>query len=267
MNIYEETKFIMKKYNVHANKKLGQNFLFDEQALETIANGVEQEDTIIEIGPGLGTLTAILLQKAKKVIAVELDPNMVEIISDRFKMYDNIEIINEDILKLDINKLAPKAKIVANLPYYITTSIITELIKTNITDITILIQKEVAERICATPGDKKAGAITYFVNYYADAERVANVSKESFIPAPEVESAIVRIKKLSEPRVKVKNEELLFKLIKENFTKRRKTIMNSISQNIEKNKLSEILAKLGVSESVRGEELSLEIFAKIADLC
>ena len=256
MNIYEETKFIMKKYNVHANKKLGQNFLFDEQALETIANGVEQEDTIIEIGPGLGTLTAILLQKAKK-----------EIISDRFKMYDNIEIINEDILKLDINKLAPKAKIVANLPYYITTSIITELIKTNITDITILIQKEVAERICATPGDKKAGAITYFVNYYADAEIVANVSKESFIPAPEVESAIVRIKKLSEPRVKVKNEELLFKLIKENFTKRRKTIMNSISQNIEKNKLSEILAKLGVSESVRGEELSLEIFAKIADLC
>ena len=256
MNIYEETKFIMKKYNVHANKKLGQNFLFDEQALETIANGVEQEDTIIEIGPGLGTLTAILLQKAKKVIAVELDPNMVEIISDRFKMYDNIEIINEDILKLDINKLAPKAKIVANLPYYITTSIITELIKTNI-----------AERICATPGDKKAGAITYFVNYYADAEIVANVSKESFIPAPEVESAIVRIKKLSEPRVKVKNEELLFKLIKENFTKRRKTIMNSISQNIEKNKLSEILAKLGVSESVRGEELSLEIFAKIADLC
>ena len=266
MNIYEETKFIMKKYNVHANKKLGQNFLFDEQALETIANGVEKEDTIIEIGTGLGTLTAILLQKAKKVIAVELDSNMVEIISERFKMYDNIEIINEDILKLDINKLAPKAKVVANLPYYITTSIITELIKTNITDITILI-KEVAERICATPGDKKAGAITYFVNYYADAEIEANVSKESFIPAPEVESAIVRIKKLSEPRVKVKNEELLFKLIKENFTKRRKTIMNSISQNIEKNKLSEILAKLGVSESVRGEELSLEIFAKIADLC
>lgn len=267
MNIYEETKFIMKKYNVHANKKLGQNFLFDEQALETIANGVEKEDTIIEIGPGLGTLTAILLQKAKKVIAVELDSNMVEIISERFKMYDNIEIINEDILKLDINKLAPKAKVVANLPYYITTSIITELIKTNITDITILIQKEVAERICATPGDKKAGAITYFVNYYADAEIEANVSKESFIPAPEVESAIVRIKKLSEPRVKVKNEELLFKLIKENFTKRRKTIMNSISQNIEKNKLSEILAKLGISESVRGEELSLEIFAKIANLC
>ena len=114
MNIYEETKFIMKKYNVHANKKLGQNFLFDEQALDTIANEVTTEDTIIEIGPGLGTLTAILLQKAKKVIAVELDPNMVEIISERFKMYDNIEIINEDILKLDINKLAPKAKVVAN---------------------------------------------------------------------------------------------------------------------------------------------------------
>ena len=267
MNIYEETKFIMKKYNVHANKKLGQNFLFDEQALDTIANEVTLEDTIIEIGPGLGTLTAILLQKAKKVIAVELDPKMVEIISERFKMYDNIEIINEDILKLDINKLAPKAKVVANLPYYITTSIVTELIKANITDITILIQKEVAERICAKPGDKKAGAITYFVNYYADAEIVTNVSKDSFIPAPEVESSIVRIKKLPEPRIKVKNEELLFKLIKANFTKRRKTITNSLSQSIPKNKLLEILSELGLPESTRGEELSLEIFAKIADLC
>lgn len=267
MNIYEETKFIMKKYNVHANKKLGQNFLFDEQALTTIVNEVTKEDVIIEIGPGLGTLTSILLQKAQKVIAVELDPHMVEIISDRFKMYDNIEIINEDILKLDINQLAPKAKVVANLPYYITTSIITELIKTNITDITILIQKEVAERICANPGDKKAGAITYFVNYYADAKIVANVSKESFIPAPEVESSIVRIKKLTKPRVKVNNEELLFKLIKENFTKRRKTITNSLSQTISKNKLIEILEKLELPESTRGEELSLEIFAKIADLC
>ena len=241
--------------------------MFDEQALDSIANEVTTEDTIIEIGPGLGTLTAILLQKAKKVIAVELDPNMVEIISERFKMYDNIEIINEDILKLDINKLASKAKVVANLPYYITTSIVTELIKANITDITILIQKEVAERICAKPGDKKAGAITYFVNYYADAEIVANVSKDSFIPAPEVESSIVRMKKLPEPRVKVKNAELLFKLIKENFTKRRKTITNSLSQSIQKNKLLEILSELGLPESTRGEELSLEIFAKIADLC
>ena len=153
------------------------------------------------------------------------------------------------------------------MPYYITTSIVTELIKANITDITILIQKEVAERICAKPGDKKAGAITYFVNYYADAEIVANVSKDSFIPAPEVESSIVRIKKIPEPRIKVKNEELLFKLIKENFTKRRKTITNSLSQSIPKNKLLEILSELGLPESTRGEELSLEIFAKIADLC
>ena len=204
-----KNKFNHKSEIHEAKKKYGQNFLEDSELSEKIIeiSGVSKDIEVIEIGPGLGTLTAILLQKAKKVIAVELDPNMVEIISERFKMYDNIEIINEDILKLDINKLAPKAKVVANLPYYITTSIITELIKTNITDITILIQKEVAERICAIPGNKKAGAITYFVNYYADAEIVANVSKESFIPAPEVESAIVRIKKLSEPRVKVKNEE------------------------------------------------------------
>ena len=216
MNIYEETKFLIKKYNVHPNKKLGQNFLIDEHALNKIASEVTKEDT------GLETLTSILLKKAKKVIVIELDSKMVEIISDRFKLYDNIEVIHEDVLKLDINKLAPKAKIVANLPYYITTSIITNLIKTNITDITILIQKEVAERICANPGEKKAGAITYYVKYYSNAEIIDYVSKESFIPEPEVESAIVRIK---------------------------------------------ILEQLGLSENIRGEDLTLEIFAKIADLC
>ncbi len=267
MNIYEETKFLIKKYNVHPNKKLGQNFLIDEHALNKIASEVTKEDTVIEIGPGLGTLTSILLKKAKKVIVIELDSKMVEIISDRFKLYDNIEVIHEDVLKLDINKLAPKAKIVANLPYYITTSIITNLIKTNITDITILIQKEVAERICANPGEKKAGAITYYVKYYSNAEIIDNVPKESFIPEPEVESAIVRIKKLEKTSVKVKNEDLMFKLIKENFTKRRKTIINSLSNEIEKEKLLKILEQLGLSENIRGEDLTLEIFAKIADLC
>ncbi len=267
MNVYDETKFIIKKYNVQPNKKLGQNFLFDENALNKITQNVTKEDTVIEIGPGLGTLTAILLEKSKKVIAVELDKKMIDIIEERFKLYNNLEIINDDICKLDINKIAPKAKVVANLPYYITTSIITQLLKTNIQDITILIQKEVAERICALPGSKDAGAITYYVNYYSDAKIIGQVSKTSFIPNPEVESCIVNLKKLEMPRVKVQDEKLLFEIIKTNFTKRRKTIINSLSSAIDKNKLVEILKKLNISENERGENLTLEQYANIANMC
>ncbi len=266
MTIYQETKYIMDKYDVHPNKKLGQNFLFDEAALNKIADGVNKEDTVIEIGPGLGTLTAILLEKAKKVIAVELDPKMVEILKQRFVLYENFEILNEDILKVDIDKIAPNAKVVANLPYYITTSIVTKLLTTNIKDITILIQKEVAERISCNPGDKDAGAITYYVNYYADAKIIGDVHKESFIPSPEVESSIVRLTKLAHPRVDVKDETLLFEMIRENFTKRRKTITNSLSNTIEKNKLTMILEKMNLSQNVRGETLTLEQFAEIANM-
>ena len=190
---------------------------------------------------------------------------MYSIIKERFIAYNNIEIINKDVLKVDINKLAPKAKVVANLPYYITTSIITNLLKTDIQDITILIQKEVAQRICAMPGDKEAGAITYFVNYYADAHIIGNVPKESFIPNPEVESSIVNIQKLDKPRVQVKDEKLFFEIIKTNFTKRRKTILNSLSTIANKNELEQILTKLGISLNERGENLSLEQYAEIAN--
>lgn len=266
MNIFEETKFIMNKYDVHPNKRLGQNFLFDEQSLQTIASEVTSEDTVIEIGPGLGTLTAILAEKASKVIAVELDSNMVQILEDRFKLYNNVQIIQDDILHVDIDKIAPKAKIVANLPYYITTSIITKLLNTNIKDITILIQKEVAERICAEPGTKKAGAITYYVKYYADSKIVANVPKECFIPSPEVESAVVKITKRNEKAVKVNNEKLFFDIIKTNFTQRRKTILNSLSSIIDKKVLKNILKECKIEEVERGENLSLEQFAMIANL-
>ena len=266
MNIFEETKFIMNKYDVHPNKRLGQNFLFDEQSLQTIASEVTSEDTVIEIGPGLGTLTAILAEKASKVIAVELDSNMVQILEDRFKLYNNVQIIQDDILYVDIDKIAPKAKIVANLPYYITTSIITKLLNTNIKDITILIQKEVAERICAEPGTKKAGAITYYVKYYADSKIVANVPKECFIPSPEVESAVVKITKRNEKAVKVNNEKLFFDIIKTNFTQRRKTILNSLSSIIDKEVLKNILKECKIEEVERGENLSLEQFAMIANL-
>lgn len=265
MNLYDETKFIMQKYDVHPNKKLGQNFLIDEETLDVITKDISKDDVIIEIGPGLGTLTSRLLEKAKKVYAVELDPKMVEILQDRFKLYENLEIINEDILKLDINKIAPKAKVVANLPYYITTSIITKIIKANIKDITILIQKEVADRICAIPSEKEAGAITYFVYYYADSKIIKNVPSECFIPSPKVDSAVVRITKLEKPRVKVNNEEVFFSLIKENFTKRRKNILNSLSSTVEKERLQEILKELDIDENTRGENLTIEQFAEIAN--
>ena len=263
MNVYQETKYIMEKYNVIPNKNLGQNFLFDEEALNKIAEEAEKEDTIIEIGPGLGTLTSILLEKAKKVIAIELDSKMCKILKERFIAYNNIEIINDDVLKININKIAPNAKVVANLPYYITTPIISYLLKNDIKDITVLIQKEVAERICAKPGEKQAGAITYYVNYYADAKIIGNVSKTSFIPNPKVESSIVKLTKLDKPRVQVKNEELLFNVIKTNFTKRRKTILNSLGTIIEKEKLETILKELNISTSVRGELLTIEQYAEI----
>ena len=265
MNIFEETKYIMNKYDVHPNKRLGQNFLFDEQSLQTIAQDVTEEDTVIEIGPGLGTLTAILAEKANKVIAIELDGNMVNILKKRFKLYNNVQIIQDDILNVDIDKIAPKAKVVANLPYYITTSIITKLIKTNIKEITILIQKEVAERICAEPGTKRAGAITYFVKYFADSKIIANVPKEYFIPAPEVESSIVKIVKRDKKAAKVNNENLFFEIIKINFTQRRKTILNSLSSIIDKEVLKNILKECKIEENVRGENLSIEQFAMIAN--
>lgn len=266
MNIFEETKYIMNKYDVHPNKRLGQNFLFDEQSLQTIAQDVTKEDTVIEIGPGLGTLTAILTEKANKVIAVELDAKMVKILEERFKLYNNVQIIQDDILHVNIDKIAPKAKVVANLPYYITTSIITKLLNTNIKDITILIQKEVAERICAEPGTKKAGAITYYVKYYADSKIIANVPKEYFIPSPEVESSIVKITKKDEKAVKVNNEKLFFDIIKTNFTQRRKTILNSLSSIIDKEVLKNILKECKIEENTRGENLSLEQFAEITNL-
>lgn len=267
MDIYNETRYLMKSYNIHPKKNFGQNFLIDKHMLNKIAEDVSKDDIVLEIGPGLGNLTAILLEKAKKVVAVEIDTKMVEVLNDRFKLYNNIEIIKEDILKLDINKIAPGAKVVANLPYYITTSIITNIIKSNIKDITLLIQKEVADRICAEPGNKEAGAITYYINYFADACVVDYVSSDSFIPQPKVESAIVKITKLDRPRVNVENEELLFRLIKENFTKRRKSITNSLGKTIDKSKLINILDELQIDVNTRGESLSLEQYAQICNMC
>ena len=225
MNIYEETKFLMKKYNISANKDLGQNFLIDDNVIENIVEAAEinEKDCVIEIGPGLGTLTSRLVEKAGKVIAIELDKKMLQILNDRFALYNNFSLINEDVLKVNLNNLIQQentqnytVKIVANLPYYITTPIIMKLLeeKLNIDSITVMVQKEVADRLTEIPGGKNTGAITYTVYYYGEPEKLLEVPKSSFIPEPSVTSEVIKINIRKEPPVKVQNEERFFKLIK-----------------------------------------------------
>ena len=280
MNILEETKFIMKKYGIHANKSLGQNFLVDDNVVSAIADSaqISEDDLVIEIGPGLGTLTNELLQRAKKVIAIELDTRMIRILQDRFSLYNNLEIINEDVLKVDLNSIINRekeisgiksAKIVANLPYYITTPIIMKLLeeKGGFESITVMIQKEVADRLCETPGGKLSGAITYSVYYYAEATEVLKVPNHSFIPAPEVDSEVINLKIRKKPPVQV-DEKKLFKIIKYAFMQRRKTLTNALSKCDlfkDKEQLKIILNELGINEKVRGEELTLQDFANIAN--
>ena len=277
-NIYEETKFLIKKYNLTANKKLGQNFLVDSEAINSIvaSANLTKKDMVIEIGPGLGTLTSMLIEKAGKVIAIELDDRMIKILGDRFLLYDNFELINEDVLKVDLSSLIEKnsefenIKVVANLPYYITTPIIMKLLENRlkIESITIMIQKEVAERIVATPGSKLSGAITYSVHYYAEPEKIALVPNTSFIPSPEVDSEVIKLNIRKSPPVKIDNEKLFFNVIKASFMQRRKTLSNGlVNGGIVKNKAKaiEILKNMGLEENVRGEELTLEQFANLSN--
>ena len=280
--VLEETRYLMKKYKIKANKGLGQNFLVDDEALEDIVSGgnITKEDLVIEIGPGLGSLTALLLEKAKKVICVELDKRMIKILQDRFIAYKNLEIINQDILKVDLNNLIKEekqkdteiknVKIVANLPYYITTPIIMKLIENNldIENITVMIQKEVADRLIALPGTKDAGAITYTVYYYCETKKIREVENTCFIPAPEVTSEVINLKLRKEPGVKVKDKKVMFHIIKSAFMQRRKTLLNALTNvKVFKNKEEgiETLKKLNLREDVRAENLSLEDFAKLSD--
>ena len=279
MNLFEETKFLMKKYEITANKNLGQNFLIDESVIIDACDSanINKEDLVIEIGPGLGTLTKYILERAGKVICVELDDRMIDILKERFFLYENFEIINEDILKVDLHKLIKEekngniknVKIVANLPYYITTPIIMKLLeeRLDLQSITVMVQKEVAERLIAVPGERFTGAITYSVYYYADSENVRIVDKSYFIPEPSVESEVINLKIRENPPVNVNNEELFFKLIKIAFMQRRKTLVNSLSNSgfIEKNKIIEILKQLNINENIRAEKLSIQDFANIAN--
>ena len=280
-NLEDKTRFIMRKYGISANKSLGQNFLINDEVVNNIVNSsdISKDDLVIEIGPGLGTLTESLLESAGKVVAVELDNRMIRILNDRFKLYDNFEVINEDVLKVDLAGLIKSekeannlssAKIVANLPYYITTPIIMKLLEEelDIESITVMIQKEVADRLIATPGDKISGAITYSVYYYADSESIMLVDNNSFIPEPEVQSEVIKLKIRKEPTIELKDKDLFFKLIKISFMQRRKTLMNSlVNGGVFKNKdqAKAVFDEIGLDMNVRGENLSMQDFKNLCD--
>jgi len=280
-NILEETRFIMKKYNIKANKNLGQNFLINEEVVTNIVDcsNIDKQDLVIEIGPGLGTLTKYLLEKAGKVICIELDTKMLQILEDRFSLYNNFELINNDVLKVDLKNIIEKEKaegkiknikIVANLPYYITTPIIMKLLEEELEleSITVMIQKEVADRLIAIPGEKNTGAITYAVYYYATSEAIMEVPNSSFIPEPAVTSKVIKLNIRKEPIVTPKNKEKMFKVIKCAFMQKRKTLLNSLTNNKifeNKNQGIELLKSLQINENIRPEELTLEQFEKISD--
>ena len=296
MNVYEETQLILHKYKIQANKSLGQNFLVDDNVIDEIirSSNIDKQDLIIEIGPGLGVLTNRLLKEANNVIAVELDKRMVNILQDRFILNINdqaeskLEIINEDILKINLNETKKKVvniqeykekrkqteiknvKIVANLPYYISTPIIMKLLENrlDIDEIIVMVQKEVAERLTAKTGTRLAGAITYAVEYYSDATSIIKVPKESFVPSPKVESEVIKLKVRKGKKIQVKDEKLLFNIISKSFMQRRKTLSNVlINNNImhSKEDVKNMWKELEIDENVRGESLTLEQFGKIAD--
>ena len=284
MNIYEETKMIMRKYNLDFKKKFGQNFLTSEEILEEVISKakISKEDIILEIGPGIGTLTSKLLETGAEVISVEVDLELIQPLKDRFFMYDNFTIISADILKLDIyteilriikekkkdlgNR---KIKVVANIPYYITTPIIFKLLENRniVSEIYIMVQKEVAERICAKIGTKESSSITYMVSYYTEYLWDIYVDKTKFIPSPKVDSKVIALRFREKPYPEVKNEELYFEIIRSAFLHRRKTFLNSISASnkIDKKVISSVMEELGIDLRIRAEKITDEMYADIVD--
>ena len=278
MNLEQETKFMMKKYHITANKNYGQNFLIDENIVNSIVEcaNISKDDVVIEIGPGLGTLTSKLVEKAGKVICIELDKKMLDILKDRFAFYHNFELINQDVLKVDLPSLIDEnlkeyksAKVVANLPYYITTPIIMKLLETqlNLESITVMVQKEVAERLTEMPGGKNCGAITYSIHYYTEPKLVIHVPSTSFIPSPKVDSSVIHLKLLEKPSVCPLDENLFFKVVKSAFLQKRKTLMNTllIAKLGNREFLEKMLTELHLDLKIRGEKLNLEQFKEIAD--
>ena len=284
MNIYEETKMIMKRYNLDFKKKFGQNFLTAEEILEEIISKakISKDDIILEIGPGIGTLTSKLLETGAEVISVEVDLELIRPLKERFFMYNNFTIISADILKIDIYSEIvkileskgktlndKKIKVVANIPYYITAPIMFKLLESRniVSEIYIMVQKEVAERICAKIGTKESSSITYMVSYYTEYLWDIYVDKTKFIPSPKVDSKVIALKFRERPYPEVKNEELYFEIIRSAFLHRRKTFLNSISASnkIDKKIISNIMEELGIDLRIRAEKITDKMYADIVD--
>lgn len=275
----EGTKAIISKYPFAFQKKFGQNFLIDPHVLEKIIKSAEitKEDCVIEIGPGIGCVTQALLESAGKVISIEIDDQLIPILTEEFGNEPHFKLIHKDVLKVDLKKLIEeespnrKVKVVANLPYYITTPIIMGLLENElpIDSITVMVQKEVADRLASKPGTKQYGAITVSVNYFCGTHLVANVPRNCFMPRPNVDSAVIQLKLHEEPVVEVKNKKQMFDIIKAAFILRRKTLLNTLAMhaklNISKEELKELLDESGVGAQTRGETLSIEEFARLSD--
>lgn len=271
---------VLQKYNFNFQKKFGQNFLIDTRVLEEIIDAAEitKDDFVLEIGPGIGTMTQYLCEAAREVVAVEIDTNLIPILKDTLSAYDNVEVLNQDILKVDIASLAKERnndkpiKVVANLPYYITTPIIMGLFESHvpIDSITIMVQKEVADRMQEGPGSKEYGALSLAVQYYAKPEIVVNVPPSCFMPQPKVGSAVIRLTRHEQSPVEVEDEKLMFQVIRASFNQRRKTLANGLNNfggfGLSKEEIQTCIEELGVPVNIRGEALSLEQFAELANI-
>ena len=276
----QKTIEVIQKYEFAFQKKFGQNFLIDTHVLDKIISAAEitKDDLVVEIGPGIGTMTQYLACAAREVVAIEIDKMLIPILQDTLSEYDNVTVINEDVLKVDLNKLAEErnggrpVKVVANLPYYITTPIIMGLFENHVPlhSITIMVQKEVADRMRMGPGTKVYGALSLAVQYYAEPYLVANVPPNCFMPRPNVGSAVIKLTVHENPPVVVRDEQLMFRLIRASFNQRRKTLANGLNNcpelHYSKEQIAEAIERLGTSPSVRGEALTLEEFARLADI-
>jgi len=276
----QRTIEVIKKYEFCFQKKFGQNFLIDGHVLDKIiaGAGVTKDDMVLEIGPGIGTMTQYLAEAAGKVVAVEIDRNLLPILQETLADYDNVKVIHADVLSLDLEKLVQEEnggrpiKVVANLPYYITTPIIMALFEQHVplANVTVMVQKEVAARMKSGPGSKDYGALSLAVQYYAEPYIVANVPCNCFMPRPNVDSSVIRLTRYEEPPVQVKDEKMLFKIIRASFNQRRKTLQNGLNNsselNFTKDQIAAAIAEAGFSPSVRGEALTLEQFAKLTDI-
>lgn len=277
LSSHKATMEIVKKHEFRFNKSLGQNFLIDDNIIDKIisGSGVKDGDKVIEVGPGIGTLTREIAARADKVMAVEIDKNLIPILKDTMEDYENFNVVNEDIIKADIKGLVEEhldggpVKLIANLPYYITTPIIMRFLEEgiNVTDIVVMVQKEVAERMNASPGGKDFGALSVAVQYYCDTEIIAKVPRHMFVPQPNVDSIVIALRVRGEKKYDVDNEELFFKVVKAAFGQRRKTLLNSISSMgvLDKKVISQILLESNIDEKRRGETLSLDEFAVLSN--